>query len=306
MIIKYLFLSLFLLPTVFAARECRYSVSVNNFVGTLTDNEQAVSHSFTVKRGSGSRRCRNFRAFFSRGRAGNYNRQATDSGTSIPYNIYGNSNLTTVLKDYPDALQSNEYISGYLPSRNTNYSFDFYFKQVSLDSVFSSGTGYYGDNIQISFYSVNRNGELNYENTAYLYLQLIIPRYAELSLVPFGGTHDPTSTNYVMNFGDLTSNEVQSASLNVKGNVAFGVYMSSQNGSVLKNGNSNVPYQIKVGPVNYRSLSNPGQETYIFQRNSGTSINAENYPIYVKLGQVPSNAEVGEYEDIITVTVKAW
>ncbi|MFG1515368.1 hypothetical protein ABMA71_12185 [Halobacteriovorax sp. ZH3_bin.1] len=109
-----------------------------------------------------------------------------------------------------------------------------------------------------------------------------------------------------MNFGNLTSQDVKSATLNVKGNVGFGVYMTSQNGSVLKNAASSVPYQIKVGPNNYTSLSNAGQETYMFQRNNATSINAESYPIYVKLGNVPTNASTGDYEDVITVTVKAW
>ncbi|MEH0860368.1 hypothetical protein [Halobacteriovorax sp. DPLXC-1] len=296
-----------LLPIyVFAARECDFTVSSNNFVGTLTNNVQAVSHSFSIRRSNNANRCRTFRAFFSRGGSGNYNRQASSGTSSIPYNLYGDSNLVTVLKDYPDATQVNEYITGSLIDNNTNYNFNFFVKQLDLDSVFSTGDGYFGDNLQISFYSVENNGSLTYENTAYFYLQLIIPRYAELSLVPLGASHDPTSTQYVMNFGTLTSNEVQSATLNVKGNVGFGVYMTSQNGSALKKGSSNIPYQIKVGPTNYVSLSNAGQETYMFQKNTGTSINAESYPIDVRLGTVPDSAETGTYEDVITVTVKAW
>lgn len=291
---------------VFSARECDYTVTSNNFTGTLTNSVQAVSHSFTIKRENNANRCRTFRAFFSRGGAGNYNRQASSGSSSIPYNLYSDSSLVTVLKDYPDASQPSEYISGNLPANNTDYNFNFFVKQVDLDSVFSTGTGYFGDSLQISFYSVKNNGKLTYESTAYFYLQLIIPRYAELSLVPLGGAHDPAATQYVMDFGVMTSNEIQSASLNVKGNVGFGVYMTSQNGSVLKKGSTNIPYQIQVGPTSYQSLSNPGQETYMFQRNSGTSINAENYPINVKLGTVPTSAETGDYEDVITVTVKAW
>ncbi|EPZ51698.1 spore coat protein, U domain family [Bacteriovorax sp. BAL6_X] len=298
-------LIMFFVSSVLAAK-CNLNVSVNNFVGTISSTVQAVSHPITISRSKNPNQCKTIRAFFSTGQAGNYNRKASTSNNWIPYNLYSDSNMVTVLKDIGDATQAGEFSTINLPSSNYSYQSNFYIKQVDLDTVFSSGSGYFGDNLQISFYSVKNNGQLDYETTAYFYLQLVVPRYAELSLVPLGSPHDPNSTQYVMNFGNLTSQDVKSASLNVKGNVGFGVYMTSQNGSKLKNSSSSVPYQIKVGPNNYRSLSNAGQETYIFQRNNGTSINAESYPIYVKLGNVPANAPTGDYEDVITVTVKAW
>ncbi len=287
------------------ALNCDYTISLGNFVGTISNSVQAVSHSFSIKRGSKSKNCENFRAFFSMGGAGSYNRQAFGNGQSIPYNLYSDSSLSSVLKDSADAVQANEYIQGDLINDNSNYNFSFYVKQVDLDTVFTTGTGYFGDNLQVSFYNIKSNGDLEYQTTAYFYLQLIIPRYAELSLVPLNGAHDPSATQYVMDFGNLTSGDTKSASLNVKGNVGFGVYMTSQNGSKLVNGPTEVPYQVKVGPTNYTSLA-AGQETYMFQRNTGTSQNAENYPLYVELGTVPQNAEAGNYLDVITVVVKAW
>ncbi|MFG1484578.1 spore coat protein U domain-containing protein [Halobacteriovorax sp. DA5] len=295
----------FCVSSVLAAK-CDLNVSVNNFVGTISSSVQAVSHPITISRSRNAAQCEVIRAFYSTGGAGNYNRMASTSNNSIPYNLYSDSNMATVLKDVSDATQAGEYSVINLPVRYNSYQSNFYIKQVDLDTVFSSGSGYFGDNIQISFYSIKNNGQLEYETTAYFYLQLVVPRYAELSLVPLGSPHDPNSTQYIMNFGNLTSQDVKSATLNVKGNVGFGVYMTSQNGSLLKNAASSVPYQVKVGPNNYASLSNAGQETFMFQRNNATSINAESYPIYVKLGNVPTNASTGDYEDVITVTVKAW
>lgn len=295
-----------LISSITYAQNCRYRIGSNNFVGTLQDSIQAVSYSFTIRRRSNSNNCKNFRAYVSRGNSTNYNRFAQQGSNTVPYNLYSDSSLQTVLKDYPDAVNAGEYIAGNLANRNTNYSFNFFVKLVDLDSVFSSGPGHFGDNIQISFYGVRNNGSLVYQRTAYVYYQIIVPRYAELSLVPLSGNHDPSVTLHTVNFGNLTSNDVKSATLNVKGNVGFGVYMSSQNGSKLKNASSEVPYQIRVGPSSYKTLSTPGNNVYMFQRNSGTSQNAESYPIDVKLGSVPGNAATGNYSDNVTVTVTAW
>ena len=288
------------------AQNCGFSVSANNFLGTLQNTTQAVAYTFSVSRRSNSNNCKNFRAFISKGSSPNYNRQASSGNNTIPYNLYSDSSLVTVLKDYPDAMSAGEFISGELPARDNAYSFQLYVKLADLNSVFTSGSGYFGDSIQISFYNVKSNGTLDYQNTAYVYYQFIVPRYAELSLVPFNGSHDPTSTQYTMNFGNLVSSAIRSATLNIKGNVGFGVHMASQNGSNLKNGISEVPYQISVGPTGYVSLSNPGQSRYMFQRNNSTSPTAESYPVNVRLGTVPVNAQTGDYQDVITVTVTAY
>lgn len=288
------------------AATCSFNISVGNFVGTISTAQQAVATNFTISRNSNNKNCETFRAYFSTGSSGSYNRQAFGSGQSIPYNLYSDSSLTGVLKDQADAVQIGEYVEGTLPSKDVTGSFNFYVKQVDLDSVFTTGAATFSDNVQISFYNLKSNGVLEYQTTVSFNIQLIIPRYAELSLVSLNAAHDPTATQFVMDFGNLTSRDIRSASLNVKGNVGFGVYMSSQNGSKLVNGSSVVPYQIKVGPTSYVSLQSAGQEVYMFERNTGTSTTAENYPLYVQLGNVPTNAQTGNYLDVITVVVKAW
>lgn len=288
-----------------AYNSCKLTVTSNNYLGTLQNSVQSDPHDISLSTRKNSNNCKNFRVYFSTGGANNYNRKASNYNSSIPYNLYLDSGLNTVLKDYQVA-GTNEYMSINLPSKNTTYTFPFYVKLVDLNSVFNSGAGYYGDQIQANIYSVKSNGSLEYQLTAYYYFQFIIPRYAELSLVPLGSAHDPTKTTHLVDFGNLTTNKTQSLSLKVKGNVGFGIYMASQNGSQLKNGNESIPYQIKVSTNNYRSLSNPGQSYYMLQRNTGTSSNSEDFPVSLKIGQIPQNPKTGDYQDVITVTVQAW
>lgn len=289
----------------FASPDCNFTISSNNFQGTLKKFQQGMTYSFSIKNSSNSNNCINYRAYFSRGDANSYNRKAFSGNNSIPYNLYSDSSMNTVLKEYGDA-SSGEFLSGSLPNSGTYYNNSFTVKMVDLNSVFSSPPNHYGDLIEVRFYSIKNNGTETYERSAYIYFSFVVPRYADLSLVSLNSAHDPSQTEYTMDFGTLTSNNIQSASLNIKGNVGFGIYMASQNGSFMKNASSQVPYQIKVGTTNYMSLSNAGQKTYIMQRNSGTSVNAENYPISVQLGTVPNNIATGNYEDVITVTVEAW
>lgn len=287
------------------AQNCQLSVNANNYQGTLQNTIQTDTHSISLNRHNNGSDCENYRIYFSTGGANNYNRQASNGNGSIPYNLYRDNGLNSVLKDY-QAAGNGEYLSVSLPYKDVDYSFPFYVKLVDLNSVFSAGPGYFGDQIQAHIYVVKSNGSLEYQTTGYFNFQFIIPRYAELSLVSTGAPHDPSQTTYLLDFGNLTSNESKSLSLSIKGNVGFGIYMASQNGSNLKNGTALIPYQVKVSYTNYISLNNPGQNYYIMQRNSGTSPNSESYPVTVKIGQIPNNPKTGDYQDVITITVQAW
>ena len=287
------------------SQNCNYSVSANQFVGEIQPQQQSVAHSFSITRPNNNINCRNFKAYFSKGGANSYNREASQGSKTVNYNLYKEAPLNNVLKEKGDAT-SNEYISGNIPTQNDSYDFNFFVKLIDLDSVFSNGPGYYNDLIEIRIYAIKKNGSEVYQRTIFVNIQIIIPRYAELSLGPANFSHDPSSTQHLMFFGQLNENDEKEATLNLRGNVGFGVYMSSQNGSALVNQSSQVPYQIKVGSNNYTSLSNPGQSYYITQRNNGLPPGTTSYPIKVKIGAIPLNAESGNYADVITVTISVY
>lgn len=303
---KNLILCFFTIFTINAwGQNCNFSITLAPFTVEVNPSEQSLPHEFTISRGSNSQNCRNFRAFYGKGTANSYNRKVYSGSNSIDFNIYGDSALTNVLKEYGDA-GSGEFISGNLPNRNLDYHFNSYIKVVDLNSVFSNGPGYYGDLIPISFYSVRNNGTLIYQTTSYMYYQIVIPRYAELSLGEVGEGHDPNDTQHILDFGTIENNESKTARLSVKGNVGFGIYFASQNGGKLVNGQSYIDYTVKVGSNSPLNLSNPGQSYYITQRNTGTSESGQHYPVEVQLQSLSTNAQTGNYDDVITITVNAW
>lgn len=301
-----LFLMLFLFYSSFTwAQNCNFTFTSSNFVAEIDTAEQAVSHPLRIRRGSNSNNCRNVRLFFTRGRANQYSRKAYNGNKIVPYNLYKESSLNNILKDYGDA-GANEYLDLELARSSITYDIDFFVKVVDLDSVFSNGPGYYNDLIEVKLYLVRANGQEVYQTSTYINIQIIIPRYAELSLGPMGSPHDPSSTQHIMSFGNLSTGKTAQAALNVKSTVSFGVYMSSLNGSVLKKGASEIPYTINVNQAGHRSLTNPGQSYYITQRNISTPVNYEVFPIEARIGTMPSNPDTGEYSDVITVTVTPW
>ncbi|MBC97263.1 MAG: hypothetical protein CME63_05905 [Halobacteriovoraceae bacterium] len=284
---------------------CGYYFTSSNFVAEIGTSEQSVAHPLRLWSFSNSNNCRNARMYFSRGNANNYSRKAFSGSKTVAYNLYKETALNNILKDFGDA-GTNEYIDFRINRRFTFYDIDFFVKVVDLDSVFSNGPGYYNDLIEVKLYSVRANGQEVYQTSTYINIQIIIPRYAELSLGPMGSPHDPSSTQHIMSFGNLSTGKTAQAALNVKSTVSFGVYMSSLNGSVLKKGASEIPYTINVNQAGHRSLTNPGQSYYITQRNISTPVNYEVFPIEARIGTMPSNPDTGEYSDVITVTVTPW
>ncbi len=287
------------------AQNCGFSFTGSNFVASVNTSLQSISQQLNIRKTNPNANCRSVRVYFTRGQANNYDRHAKNGQKTVPYNIYKESALNNVLKDFGDA-SSNEYISLNLPDVNTNYTLDYFVKVIDLDSVFTNGPGTYNDLIEAKLYSVKNNGDLIYHTSKYINMQFIIPRYAELSLGGIGSGHDPSSTQHIMSFGTLATGKTAAAELHIKSTVSFGVYMSSLNGSFLKNGAAQIPYQININGSGFRSLSNPGQSYYITQRNLSSPVNYETIPILAQVGPMPVNPDTGEYTDVITITITPW
>lgn len=301
---KYLVL-VFIVSFTAWGQNCKYKIKASNFVGQVGSSEQVIAHSFTVSRNNNNANCENFRAFFSKGDANSYNRQAYKGGTGIDYNVYAESGMNNILKDFGDA-NTGEFITGNLPQNKEDYSFDLYAQIVDFDSVFSSGFGKFRDRIQINVYSVSTNGTLIYQKSKNLNIRINVPKFVEISLGPVGSTHDPSQTQYIMNFGTIQNNESLAANLIVKGNVGFDINVSSQNGGRLENGASFINYLISLGSSGDISLANAGQQYFMDSRCTATSETGESFPINVTIGTLSANPAAGNYEDTVTITVSAW
>ena len=292
------------------AYDCGYTIQMNSFLGDVKDNAQTNPHSATLTRGSGSNdnQCKRYQVYFGKGYSNSYQRRAYSGLNSLTYNIYRTVNQGNILKDYGDA-GAGEFIDAQSPTQQTPSTITFAISIPDLDDIFtSSPSGVYTDVVPLNFYSVNPGEVPKYQTTRYLTLSFRLPRYAELSIVPENSSHNPTSTTYVMDFGNIEQNEELRADLWVKGNVGYGVMMSSMNGSKLVSTagpSSTVPYTIRVGSGSYTTLSPAGNAFTMAQRFFGTNTQGERYNMRVKLGSF-GQLEGGDYQDIITVTIQAY
>lgn len=291
-------------------QNCNYSVGLGNFTGNVGPVAQTVEHTATVTRptNSSTANCTNYRVYFGKGNANSYQRRAYSGNSSLTYNLYRTVNQGNILKDFGDAL-TGEFLSGAVPTPNVAGSISFFVGFPDLNSIFTqSPAGVYTDVVPINFYQVRQNGNVEYVTTRNLTISFNLPRYAELSIVPENSPHDANNTTYVMDFGTIEPSEELRADLWVKGNVGYGVMLSSMNGGQLRlsaGGTSAVPYQIRVGSGSYFTPAPAGTQFTVAQRNAGTSTAGERYNLRVRLGNF-GQLEDGDYQEVITITVQAW
>lgn len=305
---KYLTLIFFLfLNFDLQAQNCNYNANVDFFSGTVSNVEQMVTHKITVSRPGNTPgpNCGNFRVYAGKGQANSYDRKAYSGSHFVSYNIYTSVSGGSIIKDFGDAGLG-EFLSASVPQPNSPEEVPFYIRLPDILSIFAKPAGVYTDVIPLNIYAVRNNGNIQFQTQRFMTVSINIPRYAELSLVSQNAPHDPNSTVYTMDFGQLQTNAELMADLIVVGNVGFSVLMSSQNGSQLMNQQASVPYQIKVGQAPYLSLSPAGAHFQTAMRYNGTQIQGERYPIRVRLGTVASQLPTGQYQDTVTVTIQVW
>jgi hypothetical protein len=67
-----------------------------------------------------------------------------------------------------------------------------------------------------------------------------------------------------------------------------------------------VPYTINLGDGQWRSFASGGNNWAMIQNQTGTAYEGRRYNIRVRLGNVPTDLEGGDYQDTIVFTVQAW
>lgn len=293
------------------AQWCDYSINIDGyFPVTIQTSEQTLPYALQLTReqNSSTPNCQNYRLYFAKGNANSYQRKAYSGSNSIPYNLYSDINRGTILKDFADA-GNGEFIPGHAPNQFTPYTSTWYVGVPNIyENFVAARAGVYTDVLPINIYQIKNNGSVEFQLARWINLSFTVPRYVEMSIVPENQPHDKNSTIYIMNFGNMTSNQELRADMRIVGNVGYGVTLSSQNGGKMNKtgGGTQIPYSIKVGSGSFFSPTNAGSPYYLFGTNDPTSLAGQRYPITVKLGNVPANPDDGEYEEVITLTVQVY
>lgn len=306
MIKRLILMSIFSLSA-YAAPDCNMTLTLTNATVLAHGYDQVVQQNFTVSRSSNNdNRCTGYRMYFGKGIANSYQRETRKSDGSIyQYNLHSNINKNGILKDFNDALNTNEYISGLTPQRNTNYSGSFFISIPGNHTQNNPPAGIYTDNVQVSLYRQNSGGGLNLEVTTTFTFSLTVESEIAISLVDIGGAFDKNSTYKILDFGNLQQNQELGADMIVDANSPYQIRFSSQNNGVLNNGVDTIGYQTSVNenPVNL-STSATAPVTVI-TKSSPSSTNKDRYTIKVKITSPTENKISGQYQDSITITTIA-
>jgi spore coat protein U-like protein len=288
-----------------AAPDCDYSVNYGQVTAQVLETKQTLQQSITLTRGQHSPYgiCGNYQFYFGKGSAQSYQRHAVSAnGHVVKYNLHQNINLNGVLKEQPDALNPQEYVSLNAPDRFVNYHAPFYFSLPDLITQNYPPKGIYNDNVQVVIWTNNEPGFV-FDKATNLAVTIVVPTRLDISLVDVGGGFDASSTSKVFDFGNITENQEKSGDLRVLSNTPYELKMTSQNSGLLKKGSSSINYMLTVNNI---PVSLTGSAPVSFASGTGTSgINGESFNVRVKIIENTSGKPSGLYQDVITITAIA-
>lgn len=297
---------LFLLNTAWAY-DCDYRLSLPNASVQPMATNQTIQQTFTIERRDPSvGHCAVYRLYFGKGFANSYQRKALDSFLNpYHYNLHSNVNLSGVLKERNDALNSSEFIQGQLDSRNTVYNGNFYLSLPALSSQTNQKAGLYTDIVQISIFRVHSNGELEFQKTQNYSVYINVPTELNVSLVNEGDAFNVNSTTKILDFGNLEENETLGADIIVGANTSYQLKVSSMNNGKLVNNTTVINYQFSVNGTNVPLNASKNNPVTIGTGSGPTAVAGERYNAKVRILNIPENPDTGVYSDAITITAIA-
>lgn len=289
------------------AAECDYSLSVGNATIQIEDAAQVIQQGISLNRGqqSPSSRCRNYRIFFSKGLSNNYQRSAFSFyNGSINYNLHPSINMAGTLKDFSDAVTSNERLEGSAPEKNTIYSNRFFISVPGHNNnLLLAGT--YLDIVQVSIYGYNENsGKYLFDDAVNFTTVFYVPKKVQVSLLDEGQAFDASSTSKTLDFGIMEQNQEKGADLRILSNGSYRINLSSLNNGKLVQGNNSVAYSLRV---NGTGISLSSSSSSPVQIGSGTTTGQAGhlYNLKIKITESVANKNAGLYQDMITITAIA-
>lgn len=287
----------------FAGVDCDFNLSFSQVTAQVLETEQVLQNGINLYRGKDPFGvCASYRLYFGKGSAQTYQRRARSGIFSISYNLHNNINKIGILKEQPDALSNQEYVEMYGPDRFTNYQAPYF---ISIPDIFVQNyppKGVYTDNVTVVVWVI-KNQNYAFDGTANLAVTINVPTRLDIAIVDQGAPFDVSATNRVFDFGNIAQDQERSGDLVVRSNTPYSLRMTSQNGGLLKQGNSTIGYNLSV---NTNSVNLSGSTPIQFATGSGTSgVSGDRYNLRVKITESTGSKVAGLYEDVITITAIA-
>lgn len=296
--------SLFISLEAFAQDECQYRFGLSNTTMEITDSPQVIQQSFTVYRenASSNGRCTNYRLFFSKGLANNYQRKGFTLLSTLNYNLHKGVNQAGILKDFGDAVSANEFVEGIAQNREITYTNRFY---VSVPGMGNSiiRAGLYYDQVQVSIYGYNTgSGNYSFDETETFTVLFYVPRKIQVSLIDEGAAFDASSTSKILDFGILAQNQELGADVRVLSNGPYQLKLSSQNnGHLARSSGNTILYALRVNGSAVE-LGSSSATPVTIGAGTITTEAGDRYNLRIKIAESTDNKSAGLYQDVITIT----
>ncbi len=298
-----LFFIFFSLSSYQTIAACNFTINnINNVSFTYSGSTQTITGTVQIKRSQTNNGCRKFTVTVTRGNSIDYNRIMLKSpGQTYSYNLFTNTNLNRVLKDFPGA-NNNETIRDEFPKHSSSIytNVNFYAHRVAPPSGTLRPGGFYLDQVTAKVFKRNNN---SIHDTRNFTCSMYIPKEVQISLVATGGSFNPNDTSENLDFGELQTGESQGFDLISVSNAGYSISFSSQNNGKLKRsgGTQTIDYNLKVNGIT-KNLSSSSTSPVVVATGSGvTTTSGDPKNILVTIGNV-SNKVAGTYNDYITIT----
>jgi hypothetical protein len=306
---KYLLIFFFIFYAISSFADCNYNLNVPALVYTVSDINPTVSSNFTISTNDNKiSSCQNFFITFSKGTyATDYNRKAkkTNSNSFVFYDLSKFINSSSILKGPNDAISINEVLEGILLTNQTK-SMSYYFSYVRPGAS-PPLAGTYTDNIELNSYKGIFPDYQSNDKSKNLFISIIVPKLASLSLVDSGSSYDPNQSVKILDFGELVANQELGFDIRMVSNAGFQLKISSaNNGSMNIAGNSDSNSKISYNfLINNQiiNLSNSQSSPVIIANGSGVTPSGGAVVAARAVIQSVDQKSYGIYQDYLTVTI---
>ncbi len=269
--------------------------------GSINLSDSAIPRSLTITAEKNGPPC-DFFITISAGNAGNYERKLVSGSHNISYNIFRDANASQVIKDIPEANQSEVLEGKFLATGAESKTFTVTAK-TSVPQY--KPTGIYNDTVNIKIYKGAYSSSAAVENTlSGIHLVYNQPVIQALSIVDSGSAFQPGDTKQFISFMPLKEGATQNFDLLIRSNSSYTIRVESQNDGRLKHDKQErfVKYSLEL---NGRPLTLDSKTQALGKLGSNYNFEqGDRYPLSVKIGAT-KGALAGKYSDYITFTVEA-
>lgn len=293
-----------------AINNCDLSMSPTNVNVAWNQNFSSQQIGFTITK-TKKKAC-SWAVTFSRGGASDYSARRLVHGSDLlPYQLYGDSALTQVLKELPEATSINDVIEGSFTATDNQIATATYYLSIPLSTATTPTyrpAGNYSDTVTLRLYEIDsaiNPTVYSFEQTSSVTITTTMPKILDLSIVGSGGAFDPASVSRPLNFGTLTEGATLGFDLLVRSNAGYQVTISSQNNGVMKHSTTGVtttvPYTFTVNGTARSLVGTQAQPVSVASGGGQTSTSGIRNPGLVTIGSLTDRV-AGDYTDNITVT----